>query len=334
MKGSVPAGLACCLLLAAGACGGGHRTGRAVHSTAWPSRAELRWLRQIGDWRATLDPYGGLDTRRGRALARCPVRFAVEVGRPPTARLRPAFADFRAGCRLLGTLGRSYLRNPGSMSVFGQYTNAAGNLLRRSSNLFSQAIRESTVGGDRRLPARTDVRSSTTSYADPGLAAAIEPISRERVTVRCWSPPDWAHLTAELDALDIGRREQQQIIGRAYREARLVELRAAVCSDLADMRAHHGVGSVDEVFRWGEAVKVLAHEATHIRGVDDEADTECYAMQRVASTARRLGMTGAVPRTLARVVWENYDLMPSGYRTSICVDGGPFDLHPASTQWP
>ena len=85
---------------------------------------------------------------------------------------------------------------------------------------------------------------------------------------------------------------------------------------------------------WAEAFKVLAHEAVHISGQSDEAAAECTAMQLVAPTARKLGVPAARARLFTATVWSAYGLMPPLYRTSLCVDGGPFDLHPESSRWP
>ena len=48
------------------------------------------------------------------------------------------------------------------------------------------------------------------------------------------------------------------------------------------------------------AITVLAHEATHLRGVRDEAETECYALQEGAPSAERLGLDAAAARALMR----------------------------------
>jgi len=45
---------------------------------------------------------------------------------------------------------------------------------------------------------------------------------------------------------------------------------------------------------------VLAHEATHLRGVRYEAETECYALQEGVELGRQLGLDTGTARALMR----------------------------------
>src|SRR5215204_2774470 len=47
------------------------------------------------------------------------------------------------------------------------------------------------------------------------------------------------------------------------------------------------------------AVDVLAHESWHLRGVIDEAETECRSLQTIAWTAQQLGATAEQGRAMA-----------------------------------
>jgi hypothetical protein len=83
------------------------------------------------------------------------------------------------------------------------------------------------------------------------------------------------------------------------------------------------------------AVDVLTHEAWHLRGIQDEARTECNSLQTMAGTAQALGATPAQAAALARgQLAEGYPRMPDRYRSEQCADGGPFDLHPDDPRWP
>jgi hypothetical protein len=87
--------------------------------------------------------------------------------------------------------------------------------------------------------------------------------------------------------------------------------------------------------RIASAVRVLAHEAWHLRGVTNEAETECYALQTTAFAARRLGATAAEARAVA--LWNTrhvYRTLPSQYQTGECRAGGSFDLRRGTTVWP
>jgi hypothetical protein len=61
---------------------------------------------------------------------------------------------------------------------------------------------------------------------------------------------------------------------------------------------------------------VLTHESVHMRGVMDEGLTECEAQQRVATTARQLGLTEASAQAVA--YWQRTDynaMLPDQYQT-------------------
>ena len=117
---------------------------------------------------------------------------------------------------------------------------------------------------------------------------------------------------AELDALAEGRREQElECIGRT----------AIAC----------GRNGRETVL----AVDVLAHEAWHLRGVIDEAETECRSLQTIAWTAERLGATAAQGRAMALAQYAgDYQEMPQRYRSAACVDGGTLDLRPGDARFP
>jgi hypothetical protein len=83
------------------------------------------------------------------------------------------------------------------------------------------------------------------------------------------------------------------------------------------------------------SLHLLAHESWHLRGVTDEAQTECYALQTTALVAQRFGASPEHAQMLA--LWnlkEAYPQLPQRYRTGACVDGGQLDLRPADAVWP
>ena len=117
---------------------------------------------------------------------------------------------------------------------------------------------------------------------------------------------------AELDALAEGRRSK--------------ELECAGRTNLAC--GPHGRETV-------MAVDVLAHESWHLRGVMDEAETECRSLQTMAWTAQQLGATPEQGRAMARAQYEGmYQGMPEPYRSGACADGGALDLRPDDTTFP
>lgn len=90
--------------------------------------------------------------------------------------------------------------------------------------------------------------------------------------------------------------------------------------------------------RTGRALAVLAHESWHLRGVRDEATTECYALQSGVDVGRRLGLsTGRARQLMRQQLAENllHDRGSPEYRVSSdCRDGGPLDLDPRSSRFP
>ena len=82
------------------------------------------------------------------------------------------------------------------------------------------------------------------------------------------------------------------------------------------------------------AVHVLTHEAMHLAGRLDEAAAECAAVQRDAETARLLGSRPADAARLAATYWRDlYPLLPDGYRSPECRQGGALDEHLADAPW-
>jgi hypothetical protein len=88
-------------------------------------------------------------------------------------------------------------------------------------------------------------------------------------------------------------------------------------------------------FKAAWAVHTLAHEAFHLRGIESEATTECYALQNTAFVAERIGIDDATAQRLQKWVYvRGYPNEPDDYRSDECRDGGRLDLRPASPFFP
>lgn len=88
-------------------------------------------------------------------------------------------------------------------------------------------------------------------------------------------------------------------------------------------------------FRTAWAVHTLAHESFHLRGIQSEAITECYALQNTAFVAERLGIDGATAQRLQKWVYvRGYSNEPDDYRSDQCRDGGKLDLRPGTPVFP
>jgi hypothetical protein len=124
--------------------------------------------------------------------------------------------------------------------------------------------------------------------------------------------------------------------GVAFIPRSLAYLEPTVCRSLYRVAFEHRTGGRDDA---AFAITVLAHEATHLRGITDEATTECYALQEGVALGRRLGLTPGTARALMRaqlardlsdvsVQRLDYRLPPG------CREGGGLDLHRASSAFP
>jgi hypothetical protein len=88
-------------------------------------------------------------------------------------------------------------------------------------------------------------------------------------------------------------------------------------------------------FKAGWGAHTLAHEAFHLRGYQEEAVAECYALQHTAFVAERLGVATEQAQKLQQWLFlKGYPNEPDEYRTADCRDGGPLDLRPQQSAFP
>lgn len=82
-------------------------------------------------------------------------------------------------------------------------------------------------------------------------------------------------------------------------------------------------------------IVTLAHESWHLRGVVNEARTQCYAVQTTYAVARRLGVASRDARIVAARVALDDSRQPQGlYHSPECRPGGKYDLNPGTPDWP
>jgi hypothetical protein len=86
------------------------------------------------------------------------------------------------------------------------------------------------------------------------------------------------------------------------------------------------------------ALAVLAHEAWHLRGISDEATTECYALQSGVGLGERLGLSeDTARRMMQQQLVENAGRTGAGTEYVVspdCRNGGTLDLDPESDRFP
>lgn len=120
-------------------------------------------------------------------------------------------------------------------------------------------------------------------------------------------------------------------------------LSASTCSSLERVwRARQGSfgcalggGCDGETLKAMHGIVTLAHESWHLRGIRDEARTQCYAVQTTEQVARSLGVPELEARMIAlRVAADDAGARPGPYHSPECRPGGDFDLHPETAEWP
>lgn len=283
------------------------------------SAAELAWLRKVGLWRHKWLADWLERSSKAHPLGECAAHLTALVGIPPTTRLDAGYRADLSACRLL---------DERRFSAFQAALDKAESLL--------------YVGEGQPLP------DNSGSHLSKRAADAAGFVAKKPVEVRCWSPSDWTQLNKELEAIDDVRPSQVEADGRVNAGTAAIQLSPRVCQWLE--RVERGQVTVAEIDRsWDRrtesgpilgladatAVKVLAHEAEHARGIRNEAAAECFGLQEVPAVALRLGASRAVAREMDRYLWALYpQTEPPGYSSSQCVKGGRMDLHLSSTAWP
>jgi hypothetical protein len=184
----------------------------------------------------------------------------------------------------------------------------------------------------RKLPvlAKPSHRSRVQSFYSK-VAIEVEGVA---VEVRCWSEADWPKVVGEANDFTDGQTNPADELGFVLSRDR-ANLSPDVCKLLDDLvyRRLRPGGALQ--LDLAQAVVVLVHEANHVAGTVDEAETECYAVQLARKAAVKLGTSRVYADRLARRYWrELYPRRPPAYRTPECRNGGPLDLYPDSPLWP
>jgi hypothetical protein len=85
--------------------------------------------------------------------------------------------------------------------------------------------------------------------------------------------------------------------GVAFIERALAYLEPSVCRSLYRIAFEKKIGARDDA---AFAITVLAHEAVHLRGERNEAETECQALQEGVALGERLGLDRSTAQSLMR----------------------------------
>ena len=161
------------------------------------------------------------------------------------------------------------------------------------------------------------------AQAERRYTAEASRIAGRPVTVRC--DDGYAFTGVGSDAA-----------GVAFIPRALAYLQPGICRSLYRIAFEKRVGPRDDA---AFALTVLAHEATHLRGIRDEAVTECYALQEGVMLGERLGLDAGTARALMRVqrdrVLSDASIVRLDYRLPPgCRNGGSLDLRPDDSTFP
>jgi hypothetical protein len=265
----------------------------------------------VDEWEAALTP-----------LTSCAETFRARVGEPPTGRLLDAAGLMEAACEHYARAAEA------SVEALEEGESADAREAELEGEEAATAIllvNETLPPGEAQSLPILDEKSAR-SRINPRYGQAAGSLVDKAVEVRCWSEGDWKRVLAEQHALT-GRRFPATTYGVASPGGRRVNLAPLVCKHL-DRLVYDGERPRDPrgMTLVMLAVDTLAHETQHRAGIADEPTAECYAIQRVAETARALGIDRAYGDALADLAWETYPELPRLYRSDECREGGELDL--------
>jgi hypothetical protein len=159
--------------------------------------------------------------------------------------------------------------------------------------------------------------------------------------VECHPASVWARIERE------SRNSRYELGGYVEDGEATIHLAPGVCRAL-DVLVRDGPGGLrclrttlrlgapvcpPRVFVLADAIETLAHEASHVAGVEDEAVATCNGIQWTVGLAGQLGIAEAAARRLARAQLRFVDRPPE-YRSRECRRGGALDLEPETPAWP
>ena len=146
-------------------------------------------------------------------------------------------------------------------------------------------------------------------------------IAEKPVTIRCDEARDYVGFVQHADGVALVGGD------RAY-------LTPERCYDLYRL-AYEGEVTSSQTAR---AIAVLAHEAWHLQGVDDEGTTECFALQSGVQLGARLGLSEGTARQMMRQQLVENRLRGAASLEYVvpseCRDGGQLDLNPDDGGFP
>ena len=318
----------------------------------WATPDEIAWLSRLGDWNDELEK--ALDAAIGaeedeenveRILSepgperrsyverlepyeRCSRSLRSRVGQPPPGRLGFTMRRLLLACRFYEQHVRTIVR--GLALGEEDAIDRANEGFRIGAEIVDGAFGALPWSQGQPLPRIRG--TSARSRIEPELSRVAEQLAEKEVEVRCWSHEDWRTLLRERRTHE---RDVVDPLGFARTGGRRVHLSPDTCLALVDLR-YRRLRPRDRIraYRLADAVDTLAHEAMHTSGIADEAKAECFAIQLIERAAQDLGVEHAYAEDLAETYWEDYPLLDSQYRSDECRNGGEYDRHEETSEFP
>jgi hypothetical protein len=250
---------------------------------AFTSAAERSWLRRLDNWADGLyqatDDAAAIETDE-KALAtviasvgeerrrylrtlepfeRCSSSLRIDVGLPPTRRLR-SLRDriFRACDAFERHIGVIY---QGLALGESEVVDRANLVFAEGEQLLDAALKSLPPAQRRPLPELGGPR--TRSRVEPEFSRVASQLAQKDVEARCWSTADWQRLLVDLEAVD--GEAVPESLGFAVAGGKRIQLAPLTCLRLARRRYEkERPESLDPRMELATGVATLAHERAHM----------------------------------------------------------------------
>ncbi len=124
--------------------------------------------------------------------------------------------------------------------------------------------------------------------------------------------------------------------GHAQFDTGLIVFQHPWCGRLIDHLKHPEHATSEELF----SMQIFVHEAMHIRGEHNEANTECQAIQRHARAAKLLGIPADIAKANGMAYYTGYyknratqGIMSNQYYSDQCAPGKALDEKLVDSTW-
>lgn len=188
----------------------------------------------------------------------------------------------------------------------------------------TKPVRRVTLALAGSLPSRPRFVGSSIKHV--GLTRVVHETMRsmfpaKTLAVACWADAEFADLLASMGRTAIGN--MIEIDGIWFElQPRWLHLAGRTCASVE--RVLRGSRSGLDAF----GLSIVVHEALHANGIDDEAMTQCYAVQLVPLAARSLGLAEGAAAALGRsaLSFSRRSVPEDYWDARRCKDGEAWDL--------